>query len=136
QAKASAPIAPTPPSRVPEQAAGVEDRDVEAPVAAEPAPEPWLVRIGHSMHDLTERLGMPEHVAQAALAAPSENDVLDVADRHRGWLQNLLIDLAASESIETLIDRYELAAPVVGSDEEADLLDSLQRPAAQAQFAF
>ncbi|MFG1610902.1 UvrD-helicase domain-containing protein [Actinoplanes sp. NPDC049265] len=106
---------------------------VDPPVA--PA-GPLLARLGRTREDLVGRLGVPADVADLALAAPDEDAILDLAQRHEGWLGMLLVDLATSDSIDTIAERLQLAAPEETGDEDADLLRSLKQPAAQAQFAF
>ncbi|GAA0804548.1 UvrD-helicase domain-containing protein [Spirilliplanes yamanashiensis] len=113
---ASPPPAPTPPPAV--------------------AEKPLLVQLGRTTEDLVDRLGVPPDVAQRALNAPDEDALLDLAQQHEGWLGLLLLDLATAEPIEKITERLELTAPVASADADADLLTSLRKPAAQAQFAF
>lgn len=106
-----------------------------APVA-KPA-IPLLVSLGRERSDLVGRLGMPEEVADQALAVTDEDALLRLAERHEGWLGLMLVDLASNDSIDSIVDRLQLHPPSEPSgNEDADLLRSLQRPAAQAQFAF
>jgi len=111
------------------------------PVPVEPAPaavqEPLFVRLGLSRADLTDRLGIPEDVADAALAAPDEDAILALAQPHQdSWLGMILVDLATGDSVDLIVERMELEAAESTGDEDADLLASLKRPGAQAQFAF
>ena len=109
----------------------------DSPVTGSEPSEPLLVRLGHSRADLVDRLGVPEEVADAAMAAPDETAVVALAERHEGWLGLLLVDLAAGESIDTIAERLDLGgAPKSTGDQDTDLLDSLRRPAAQTQFSF
>lgn len=104
-----------------------------------PAPsraEPLLVKLGRTLGDLVDRLGIPKEVADQALAAPDEDAILELAQRHEGWLGLLLVDLATQDSIDTIVERMQLHAPEQSDDEDADLLRSLKKPTAQAQFAF
>ncbi|MCZ7424145.1 AAA family ATPase [Micromonospora sp. WMMA1949] len=98
--------------------------------------EPLLVRLGRSRSELVDRLGVPSDIADQALAAPDEDAVLELAQRHEGWLGLLLVDLATQDSIDAIAERLHLEAPDQTGDDDADLLRSLQQPAAQAQFAF
>ncbi len=103
----------------------------------EPVAEPLLVVLGRSRDDLVERLGVPAEVADQAMAARDEDAILALAERHEGWLGLILVDLATADSIETIIDRLQLTRPQeLAGDQDADLLRSLRRPAAQAQFSF
>ncbi|GIE33955.1 DNA helicase [Actinoplanes italicus] len=101
-----------------------------------PAAESLLGRIGRTRADLVDRLGVPADIADQALAAPDEDAVLDLAQQHEGWLGLLLVDLATSDSIDSIAERLQLEAPEQTGDEDADLLRSLKQPAAQAQFTF
>ena len=102
-----------------------------------PAPtRPLLARLGRSMTDLVDRLGVPSEVAEKALAAADEDAMLDLAQQHEGWLGLLLVDLATSDSIDVIVERMQLQRVDPSADEDADLLRSLKQPAAQAQFAF
>ncbi|MEV4344994.1 UvrD-helicase domain-containing protein [Actinoplanes sp. NPDC049596] len=117
-------IAATPPPVLPPE-----------PVAPHPV-EPLLVRLGRTRKDLVERLGIPEDVADQALAAPDDDVLLDLAQRHDGWIGLLLVDLASHDSIDDIADRMQLQTPEQSGDADADLLTSLRQPAARAQFAF
>ena len=106
--------------------------------AEPPAPpaQPLLGRLGRTRGDLIDRLGVPADVADRALAAPDEDAILDLAQRYEGWLELILVDLATQDSIDTIAERLQLEAPEQTGDDDADLLRSLQQPAAQVQFAF
>jgi superfamily I DNA/RNA helicase len=99
--------------------------------------KPLLGRLGRTRSELVNRLGVPVDVADSALAAPDEDAVLALAEKHEGWLGLILLDLTSALSIEEIIERLDLARPVPDSgDQDTDLLESLQRPAARAQFSF
>ena len=108
------------------------------PAQAEPTePEvPHLVGLGYRREDLVERLGVPEAVADAALAAPTVDDLISLAAEHEGWLGLVLVDLGAGESVDDVITRLDLTPQPTTGDADEDLVRSLQRPAARAQFAF
>jgi superfamily I DNA/RNA helicase len=116
----------------------------QPPVVLEPVPtvdptpsEPLLVSLGRTKADLVDRLGISDDVAEQALAAADEDAVLNLAQRHDGWLGLILVDLATGDSIDSIVDRLQLQQPPQSSnDEDADILRSLKQPAAQAQFAF
>ncbi|MDN5747507.1 MAG: AAA family ATPase [Pseudonocardia sp.] len=114
-----------------------------APVAPEPVVErptqnPLLVRRGRTRADLVDRLGIPSDVADAALAATDEDAVLGLAQHHEGWLGLLLVDLTSTDPVDDILDRLQLpdAPPPSAGTEDDQLLESLRRPAAAAQFAF
>ncbi len=104
-------------------------------VKPEPAAEPVLVAWGRTHADLVGRLGIPDDVAYQALAVPDDDALLALAEQHEGWLGLLLVDLATGDSIETIVDRMQLAPPA-STDADEDLIESLLQPAARAQFAF
>jgi len=119
-----------------EETAPTGPAPLQAPKPA-PAPvQPLLARLGRSVTDLVDRLGVPPEVAETALAAADEDAMLDLAQQHEGWLGLLLVDLATSDSIDAIVDRMQLQRVDPSTDEDADLLRSLKQPAAQAQFAF
>lgn len=111
---------------------------VPAPVVEQPTPLPLLLRRGRTRADLVDRLGIPGDVADAALAATDEDAVLGLAQHHEGWLGLLLVDLTSTDPVEDILDRLQLPdtpAPADGTEDD-QLLESLRRPAAAAQFAF
>lgn len=113
-----------------------------APPVDEVQPEPAalvpvLVRHGRTLEDLVDVLGIPETVAVAALSAPDEEAMLALAQEHEdSWLGMILVDLAAGDTIDSIVERLDLVRGTSTGDEDADLLASLKHPTAQAQFAF
>ena len=98
---------------------------------------PVLVALGITAADLTDLLGFSPDDAAAALAAADEDAILALAQVHEGsWLGMVLIDLASGDSIDDIVEQMELAAAKATADADADLLASLKRPGAQAEFAF
>ncbi|WP_430784549.1 UvrD-helicase domain-containing protein [Actinoplanes sp. G11-F43] len=118
----------------------IEETAVPVEVTPPPVPkqpvEPLLTRLGRTRAELVDRLGVPEDVADLALAAEDDDALLELAQRHNGWLGLLLVDLATPDSIDEIADRLQLQAPKQTGDDDEDLLQSLRRPAARAQFAF
>jgi superfamily I DNA/RNA helicase len=121
-----------------------------APVDVVPAAEPTLFdKLGVVRQDLVDRLGLPQDVAAAALAAPDADAMLDLASTHEGWAGLMLIDLATGTTVDEVVARYELqpadgeaadgepgtSGSVTGSN-DVGLLDAFKRPAAQAAFTF
>ena len=106
------------------------------PPAVEPDRQPLLARLGHTSTELVQRLGIPETVAHEAFLALGEDEIQALAERHEGWVGYVLIDLATGESVERIVTRLELERPPSTGNEDTDLLQSLQRPAAATQFAF
>lgn len=103
--------------------------------------EPLLARLGRTRDDLVDRLGLPAVVAVAALAAPDEDSLVALAEQHEGWVGLMLVDLAVGEDIDTVLSRLHVDKPVpaeAGASEgqDADVVASLRRPAAQSEFVF
>ncbi|MYW75265.1 UvrD-helicase domain-containing protein [Pseudonocardia sp. SID8383] len=131
-----APAVPEP--TVPEPVATVVAEPEAVVQADEPVVDkPLLVRRGRTQTALVDRLGLPEEIADAALAAPDEDAVLALAQRHEGWIGLLLVDLTSTDSIDEIHDKLQLGdpAPTTGTEDD-QLLVSLRKPAAAAQFAF
>lgn len=98
--------------------------------------EPLFVRLGHRRTDLVDILGLPDDVADQALVAADEDALLDLAQRHEGWVGTILVDLAAGDTAEAIVARMQLGKTTLSADADADVLHSLQRPAAALQYAF
>lgn len=111
---------------------------VEPPVTPPPARpvEPLLARLGYDRADLVDTLGLPDEIVTDALAVVDEDAVLDLAQRHDGWIGTILVDLAAGDPVESIVARMQLERTEAPADTDADVLRSLQRPAAALQYAF
>lgn len=110
-----------------------------APVAfhpTQPATQPLLVRLGHDRGALVDTLGLPDDVADKALAVADEDAVLDLAQRYDGWIGTILVDLAAGDTVDTIVARMQLEKTAPSGDADADALHSFKRPAAALQYAF
>ncbi|MEU7778805.1 UvrD-helicase domain-containing protein [Micromonospora parva] len=109
---------------------------VAPPPTVAPSVAPLFVRLGHDRNDLVDTLGLPDDVVDQALAAADEDAVLDLAQRHEGWLGIILVDLAAGDTVEAIVARMQLEKTDPTGDADADVLQSLKRPAAALQYAF
>ncbi|PWU54786.1 DNA helicase UvrD [Micromonospora sp. S4605] len=109
---------------------------VTPPPAVAPTAKPLFVRLGHSRIDLVDTLGLPDDVADQAMAAADEDAVLDLAQRHEGWIGTILVDLGAGDTVEAIVARMQLEKTTSSGDADADVLQSLKRPAAALQYAF
>jgi superfamily I DNA/RNA helicase len=113
-----------------------------APAPATPPPveapsiKPLFVRLGHVRADLIDTLGLPEAIVDEALAVVDEDAVLDLAQRHEGWIGTILVDLAAGDTVDVIVTRMQLEKADSSGDADADVLQSLKRPAAALQYAF
>ena len=108
---------------------------VEPAEPAAPLPVPPLVARGRTREQLVDVLGIPEAVAVRALAAADEDEVLALAQKHEGWVGLILVDLTSADTVEAIAQKLELAKPT-STDNADDLIGSLRKPAARAQFAF
>jgi superfamily I DNA/RNA helicase len=108
--------------------------------ASAPSPKPpaapLLARLGHDHTELVETLGLPEEVVEQAMAAADEDAVLALAERHEGWIGTILVDLGAGDAAEAIAARMQLEKVPSSADADADVLESLKRPAAGLQYAF
>ncbi|MFI9643999.1 UvrD-helicase domain-containing protein [Micromonospora sp. NPDC051925] len=98
--------------------------------------KPLFARLGHERSELVERLGLPEDVVTQAVATSDEDGILDLAQRYEGWIGTILVDLAAGDDIDAIVRRMQLEKASSSGDDDADVLQSLKRPAAALQYAF
>lgn len=97
--------------------------------------EGWAYTFG----DLTERIGLAPATARAAMAAPTEEALLEVAVRVEGWQGEALALLTDGLSIDTIRAKFSLDMPVAqdaDATEDERLLKGLKHPTAQATFAY
>lgn len=119
------------------------DPQPAAPEAPAPAPEPSapsspvLAAHGRTREDLLN-LGIDADLADAALRARDETELLDVADGAQVRWQGLaLLDLGTGMSLDDVRASFGLTAPVDDSGtEDEQLLRGLKHPAAQVSFAW
>lgn len=108
----------------------------DAPVVpdAEQAPR-WPS--GLTAEILHRRVGIAADLAEAALAAETDGDLVDVLGRARvEWQVDALLELATGASVDQVRTTFHLDEPVAASaaDDDALLLKSLEHPAAKASF--
>jgi len=137
--------APTPPPETPAPAApAASPVPVTAPTA-EPAPvtsAPPRWSPGLTAEDLHTVLGLDTDLARAALAATTEDELVDdvIATARVAWQGDALLELATGSTIDQVkalfhLDETERPSADDGLDEDARLIDSLTRhPAAKASF--
>ncbi len=93
---------------------------------------------GLSVTVLHDELGIDAEVASAALAAPTENALVDVLGSARvEWQIDALLALATGTSVEDVRKAFRLDQSVPAAaedDEDTRLLKSLEHPAAQTSF--
>ncbi|WP_432546134.1 3'-5' exonuclease [Kineococcus sp. SYSU DK004] len=105
-----------------------------------PTPSPLLPSLGLDRAVLVDDIGIHPEVADAALTATSEDDLLGLAERIVQWQGIALLDLASGKSVQdtkaalSIGDDVPVPAPETAGDER--LIVALQHPAAKMQFAF
>jgi len=118
----------------------IDEVDVPTPVTPPPTsttrPTARPILEAYTLTDLVDRLGLPVPVAQQALAVTSEDALIDLASTQGGWIGSVLIDLGAGEPLDAIAERMGFEKTGVSGDVNADVLESMRRPAAQMQFAF
>ncbi|TSE01842.1 AAA family ATPase [Skermania sp. ID1734] len=99
---------------------------------------PYLIALGFTFEELTERLGLDPQLAERALAAVDEDGIIEVAADGVGWQGTALLDLATGLSIDSIREKHGLTdGPVDPTlDENERILQALDRPASKMQFAF
>lgn len=61
--------------------------------------------------------------------------MLALAQEHEGWIGLMLVDLTSADTVDDIVEKLELAKPT-STENDDDLIGSLRKPAARAQFAF
>jgi superfamily I DNA/RNA helicase len=120
---------------------------VSTPVAV-PTPEhdtaalpPLLesVSAGTTLERLVDNLGMSHETAERAMAARTDDEVMEVAEQAVQWEGSALLELAVGKTIDEVraslgLDESEPPDPGLGEDEQ--LLAAFRTPAGQMQFAW
>lgn len=107
--------------------------------SAAPSPQPsYLVAVGYTLEDLTERLGLSAVVAERAMAAPDESALIDAAEGALDWEGSALLDLATGIAIDEIREKHGFTSEPVDPalDEDEQIIEALDRPASKMQFAF
>jgi superfamily I DNA/RNA helicase len=110
-------------------------------VPAEPRAVPVLERHGVTTNVLVHRIGIEPGIAERAMAATDDDQLLAVAGEAVEWQGLALLDLGAGHDVADVLEKYELTtptpAPGTGTATSADeqLVQGLNRPAAQLSFA-
>jgi len=109
------------------------------PDDVDPTPQPLLETHGVGLDDLT-RLGIDRRFAERAVAATTDDELIDALEGAPVWQAEALIDLAAGTTLDDVTAKLQIdlqptdTAPS-GTDDD-HLLEALQKPAAQMSFAF
>jgi len=109
---------------------------IESPTSQSVGPR-LLDGLGISQADLVDQLGIPVEIAQVAMLAKDEDEILSLAtELENEWIASILIDIAAGDLVSEVVARMALAPVDSSDDEDADVLAAMQRVGAQVQFAF
>lgn len=101
--------------------------------------EPLFVRLGHTAEQLVNELGLDPEVAELALEAKDEDEIITLAQVALNWQGVALVDLSAGKSIEAVkaaLDISEKPDVPGAEDPDNELANALHHPAARLQFAF
>lgn len=121
-----------------EPVAALTYKTVQAPQPDETPAEPFFVRLGHTVQQLVDDLGLDPEIAELAMEAKDEDEILTLAQIALNWQGVALIDLSAGKSIEAVkadlgIDVEEEAPKA--EDPDSQLAKALHHPASRLQFA-
>lgn len=88
----------------------------------------WLGSYGYTASNLQEYFGLPRDVANRAMTKQTGDDLFSYAEGCSGWIQAVLVSLAAVESKEEILEELGLQAPDVsvepGVSVEPDATDT------------
>lgn len=113
------------------------------PTPAAPAPQapPLLTARSHGLtrERMIDEVGLDASLVDRALAAQSEDEIMELAEIAIDWQGMALLDLAAGKTVEDVLETLgvddDAEAPPVEDSEEA-LLAGLRTPVARMQFAW
>lgn len=91
-----------------------------------------------SLKRLTDELGIAPDIAAQAMSATSDDEIMALAEQAVEWQGLALLDLAAGQTVEQVLQTLGLdePAPVRTGDAQQQLLESLKTPVARMQFAW
>ncbi|MRH92812.1 AAA family ATPase [Nocardia sp. SYP-A9097] len=97
---------------------------------------PYLTKVGFTLADLVECLGLPEDVAERALAAADDYAINELAAEVGGWQGNALLELACGTSIDDIREKLGFTSSRIDRTlgENDQIIDALDNPASQMQF--
>ncbi|GAA3533260.1 DNA helicase [Aeromicrobium flavum] len=110
-------------------------------VSEAPAGAPLLesVSAGISLQRMTDELGLDPELAERALAATTEDELLALASGAVEWQGLALVELTAGGTIEQVLESLDIHGTVEvaeGESEEDRLLEALKTRAGKAQFVW
>lgn len=126
-------------SEVPMPAASAAIRPPEHAIAEESrGPLLASASTGISLERLTGELGIEPQLAERAMLATSDDEVMALAESAVEWQGLALLDLAAGQTVEHVLSTLGLdeEGVVETDDDEEQLLAGLRTPVARMQFAW
>ncbi|WP_280265617.1 3'-5' exonuclease [Nocardia wallacei] len=122
-------------------ATGSEQRDVPGPTGSRTesggqAVLPFLVRVGFTLTDLTDRLGLDSDLARRALTAADDYAINEIAADAGGWKGSALLELAVGVGIDDIRDKLGFTGKPIDEslDDGEQVLAALAHPASKMQF--
>lgn len=92
--------------------------------------------LGHTTAELTN-IGIDPDLAAIAAAATSEDAVLEAAERHPDWQQNVLLELLTGTPLAEITARLRTGAEPTSEDEDARIIQAVKKnPDTQASFTY
>lgn len=93
---------------------------------------------GHDVAVLVGELGLDAELARAAVAAPDDDAVLELAGNAVEWQGLAVVDLAAGHTVAEVKDKLSIGvvAPAEETSEDEAILRGLRHPAAQMSFTY
>jgi len=99
----------------------------------------WLAGQGYYTEGLTRQLGLPEEVADRAMAVTTPEALATLSDQEEGWIADVLLELAVGTPLSQIVENLDLIATQpsqADGDADVQIIQALQTPTAKAQFAF
>lgn len=100
--------------------------------------KPFLLALGFTFDDLTEKLGLDPELATLALTAADDHAITAIAADVIGWQGSALLELAVGTSIDTIREKHGFTETPIDRtlDEDEQILVALEHPASKMQFTF
>lgn len=108
------------------------------PTSAPADVPPYLVGLGFTLANLTDKLGIDPAIAELAMAAPDEDAILHIAEKALEWEGSALLELATGISIDDIRTKHGFTETPIDTaiDEDQQILEALERPVSKMQFAY
>lgn len=103
---------------------------------APPRESPRGPLVAYTINDLTKRVGINDAVAEAALKAADEDELLGVISRAPAWQQDALLALATGESLDSVVDLLREGQQEADrlSREDSEIERAYANPVSQMEF--